>query len=181
MGFNVSYVESVLVFILLDKDCMGGDGCLDNLEGAGGHCFKDCISKERGGGEHTDPFVVDIAAGGGFEGVKGVGACICCGNDVGCGLSAFGFGCYGSTGIKSNGLGIRAYPKEGCYCVGGLEHCFVVVFQIVKNGDLFLVVSDENEVVVLAQVLHLGVHGSVVSHCFQVFLHVAVADRIQWR
>ncbi len=160
---------------------MGGNGCLDNLEGAGGHCFEDWVLKERGGGEHTDPFVVDIAAGGGSEDTKGVGACICCGDDVGCRLSVFRLGCYGSTGIESNNLGIRAYPEEGCYFVGGLEHHSAIVFQIVENCDLFLVVSNENEVVVRAQVLHLGVHSGVMSHCFQVFLHAAVANRIQWR
>ncbi len=135
--------------------------------------------KKRGRGEHTDPFVVDIAVGGGLEGAKGVGARICCGNDVGCRLSVFVLGCNGSTRIESNNLGVRAYPKKGCYFVGGLKHCSAIIFQIVENGDLFLVVSDENEVVVLAQVLHLGVHGGVVRHCFQVFLHVAVADCVQ--
>ncbi len=181
VGFNVACIESVLILILLDKDRVGGDGCLDNLKGAGGHCFKDCVSKERGGGEHSDPFVVDITMGGGLEDTKGVGACICCNDDVGCGLSAFELGCYGSTGIKSNNLGGRAYPEEGCYFVGGLENCSAVDFQIVENGDLFLVVSNENEVVVLAQLLHLGVHGGIVSHCFQVFLHTAVTNCVQWR
>ncbi len=47
-----------------------------------------------------------------------------------------------------------------------------------ENGDFFLVVDNENEVVVIAQVLHLGVHGGIVSPCFKVFLHVAVADAL---
>jgi hypothetical protein len=36
--------------MLLDVDHVGGDGSLDDLEGAGGHRPKDCISKERGRG-----------------------------------------------------------------------------------------------------------------------------------
>jgi hypothetical protein len=59
--------------------------------------------------------------------------------------------------------------------VGGLSRH---IFQIVENGDFFLVVDNENEVVVIAQVLHLGVHGGIVSPCFKVFLHVAVADAL---
>ncbi len=98
--------------------------------------------------------------------MKGVGAYVSWGNDAGCGLSAFGLGGYGNVDIKINNLGIRAYPKEGCYFDGGLEDRPAVIFQIVENGDLFLVVSNENEVVFLAQVLHLGVHDGVVSHCF---------------
>jgi hypothetical protein len=117
--------------------------------------------------------------GGRSEGAKGFGAYVSCNNDVGCGLSVFGLGGYGKVDIESNDLGIRAYPEEGCYFVGGLEDCPAIVFQIVKNGDLYLVVGDENEVVVLAQVLHLGVHGGGVSHCFQVFLHIVVADCVQ--
>ncbi len=179
MGFNVFCVKTVLVLILLDKDHVGSNGCLDNLKGAGGHCFKDYVLKERGRGEHTDAVVVDIAAGGGSKGAKGVGAYVCCGNDVGCGLSAFGLGGYGDIDIESIGLGIRAYPEEGCYFVCGLDDCPAVVFQIVENGDLFLLVGNENEVVVLAQVLHLGVHGGIVSHCFRVFLYIAVADCVQ--
>jgi hypothetical protein len=46
----------------------------------------------------------------------------------------------------------------------------------VEKDDLFLVVGNEDaEVLILAQG-HLGVHSGIVSHCFQVFLQVAVAD-----
>ncbi len=112
MGFNVSCVESVFVLILLDKDHVGCYGYLDNLEGAGNHCFEDCVSKDRGGGEHIDLFVVDIAMDGGSEGAKRASAYIICSNDVGCGLSAFGLGGYGDIDIESNDLGIMAYSKE---------------------------------------------------------------------
>jgi hypothetical protein len=115
-----------------------------------------------------------------LEGAKEVGAYVSCGNDVCCGLSAFGLGGYGNVDIESNDLGVGAYPKEGCYLVGGLEDCPAVGFQILENGDLFLVVGHENEIIVLAQELYLGVHGGIMSHCFQVFLHIAVANRVQW-
>ncbi len=43
---------------------------------------------------------------------------------------------------------------------------------------MLLVVRDEDKVVVLVDVLHLGVDGGVVGHCFGEFCRIAVADRI---
>jgi hypothetical protein len=118
MGLNVACVEVVFVLMFLNKTCVGGNGCLNNFEGARGNCFEDHISKERGRSENADPFVVEIAMDGGLEGSKGVGACICCSNDVSCGLCLRVLGCYGSTGIESKDLGFVAHPKESCYIVG---------------------------------------------------------------
>jgi hypothetical protein len=181
VDFDVPCTETVVVLVLMDVEHVGGDGCLDDLKvkGAGSHCFEDCVSKERGWGEHAEPIVIDISTGGGSEGTKGVGADGCCGNDVSRGLSAFRLGGNSAVNIKNNDLGIAANPKKSCYFVGGLEGCPPVVFQIVENDNLFLVVCNEDEVVVLAQVFHLGVYGSVVCHCFQEFHHVAVADCVQ--
>jgi hypothetical protein len=179
VGFNVPCAETAIVLVPVDLEHVGGDGGLDDLKGAGIHCFKDCISKERGWGEHAEPIVIDISAGVGLEGAKGVGANGCCGNDVGCGLSAFGLGGNGGVNVENDNLGVRANPKESCYFVCGLEGRPLVVFQIVENEDLFLVVQNEDEVVVLAQVFHLGVHGSIVCHCFQEFCHFLVAYRVQ--
>jgi hypothetical protein len=136
MGLDVACIEVVFVLLLLDKNCVGGNGCLNNFEGARGHCFEDCVLKERGRSENADPFVVEIAMGGGSEGLKEVGACICCGNDIGCRLPLLQLGCYGSTGIKSKDLGFIVHPKdESCYFVGRLEDCSAVVFEVVKDGD----------------------------------------------
>ena len=44
---------------------------------------------------------------------------------------------------------------------------------------MFLVVRDKDEVVVLVKLLHLGVDGSIVGHCFGEFCRIAVADRIR--
>ncbi len=170
MGFDVPCAEIVVILVLVDIERVGGNGGLDDLKGGRSHCSKDCVSKERGWGEHAEPIVTDISAGGGLEGAKGVGADGCCDNDVGRGLSALGLGVNGGIDIENDNLGVRANPKESCYFVGGLEGCPPVVFQIVENDDLFLVVRNEDEVVVLAQVFHLGVHGGVVCHCFQEFV-----------
>ncbi len=56
--------------------------------------------------------------------------------------------------------------------MGGLEDCSAIVFEVVKHGDFFLIVGNEDEVMVLAEVLHLAVHGSIMGHCFGVFCHV---------
>jgi len=48
----------------------------------------------------------------------------------------------------------------------------------VEEDDLLLVVRDEDKVVVFVEVLHLGVDGGVVCHCFGEFSRIAVADRV---
>jgi hypothetical protein len=166
MGLDVTCIEVVFVLVFLDKTCVGDNGCLDNFEGARGHCFEDCVLNERGRSENADPFVVEVATDGGLEGLKGVGACICCSNDAGCGLHLLGLGCYASTGIKSNDLGLIAHPEESCYFVGRLEDFSAVVFEVMKDGDFYLIVGKEDEVMDLAEVFHLAVHGGIVSHCF---------------
>jgi hypothetical protein len=158
---------------------MGGKGCLDNVKGARGCCFKGCISKEGGGSEHADYIEIDVPMGGGSKGLKGVGSYVCCGNDVRWGLRALGLGCYSSAGVESDNLGSGTHPEESCYLVGGLEDCSAIVFEVVKDGDFFLIVGNEDEVMALAEVLHLAVQGGIVGHCFGVFCHVVVADRIQ--
>ncbi len=64
-------------------------------------------------------FVVDIAAGRGSEGAKGVSAYVSCGNDVGCRLSAFGLGGYGNVDIDSNNLGAGPIPKRAATLLVG--------------------------------------------------------------
>jgi hypothetical protein len=172
VGLDVPCAKTIVVLVLVDVERVGCNGSLDDLKGAGSHCFKDCVSKERGWGEHAETIVIDISTGGGLEGAKGVGADGCCGNDVGRGLSAFGLGGNGGINVENKNLGTGANPNESCYFVG-------VVFQIVENDDVVLVVRDEDEVVVLAQVFHLGVHGGTMCHFLQEFCYVAVADCIQ--
>ncbi len=92
---------------------------MNNFEGVGGHCFEDCVLKERGSVEHTDPIVVDIATGGCSEGAKGVSAYVSWGNDVGCELSAFGLGGYGNVDIESDDLGIGPIPKRAATLMVG--------------------------------------------------------------
>ena len=120
---------------------MGGKGCLDNVKGARGHYFKDCIAKEGGGSEHVDSVEIDVTVGGGLQGTKGVGSYACCGNDVHWGLHVLGLGCYGSAGIESDNLGFGTHLKESCYLVGGLEDCSAIVFEVVKDSDFFLLLA----------------------------------------
>ncbi len=82
MGFNVACVEAVGVLVFLNKSPVGGKGYLDNVEGARGHCFKDGIAKGGDRSEHDDSIEIDVAAGGGSKGTKGVGSYVCCGGDV---------------------------------------------------------------------------------------------------
>jgi hypothetical protein len=114
VGFDVLCAETIVVLVLVDVERVGGDGGLDDLKGAVSHCFEDCVSKERGWGEHAEPIVIDISMGGGSEGAKRVGANGCCGNDVGHGLSAFGLGGNGGIDVKIDDLGVGANPKESC-------------------------------------------------------------------
>ncbi len=180
VGFNVTCAEAVVVLVLLEKYRVGIKGCMDNVEGARGHCFKDYIAKEGGRSEHADSIEIDVTAGGGSRGTKGVGSYICCSNYVRWGLCALGLGCYGSAGVESNNLGFGTHPKESCYLVGGLEDLSTIVFEVVKDGDFFLIVGNDDEVMVLTELLYLAVQGGVVGNCFGVFCHVAVADCIQW-
>jgi hypothetical protein len=76
MGLDIACIEVVFFLVFLDKNCVGGNGCLNNFEGARGHCFEDYVYKERVRSENADPFVVEITVDGGLEGSKGVGACI---------------------------------------------------------------------------------------------------------
>ncbi len=77
-----------------------------------------------------------------------------------------GWGCYGSTDIKSNDLGFVAHPEEGCYFVGRLENSPAKVLDVAKDVGFSLIVGKEDEVMVLAEVFHLAVHSSIVGHCF---------------
>jgi hypothetical protein len=111
--------------------------------------------------EHADS--VEFDAGGSSKGTKGVGSYVCCSNDFHWGLRALRLGCYGSAGIESNNLGFGTSPKESCYLVGGLEDCSAIVFEVVKDCDFFLIVGNEDEVIVLAEILHLVVHSSIMG------------------